>query len=383
MSGPGAAAEVLVVGAGIAGLAVAAELQARGVTTDVVDQAPSSPAAGAGIILHPNAQVHLADVGDLLARRGARIARQRFNHATGQSTEVPWETVWGEGRRPIAIHRRVLAQLLADRLAPETIRWSTRVEGIAPAGDGVDVRFADGSRARYALVLAADGVRSGIRRHVDADAEASYLGQMYWRLTVRWRPPFDVEDWLVWRRDRRFFGAMPVGEGRTHVFLQVHLERSVDVPEGQELATMREEAARFGPPVERMVGEIVADQGVHVGPAFGISCRRWVRGRVALVGDSAHAFSPILSQGGALAIEDAAVLGQEVERRNLTPEALGEYERRRRPRVAHVIRMSRLHLMLIDAGVAHPTGSGDGWSRRPQSAAAWLRNLYTPLREPV
>jgi len=333
--------------------------------------------------LHPNAQVHLADIGDALARRGARIGRQRFNHAAGQSTEVPWEIVWGDGRRPIAIHRRVLAQLLADRLAPDTIRWSRPVEAIQPTEDGVDVRFGDRTSARYALVLAADGVRSMIRRHVDPDAEASYLGQMYWRLTVRSESPFDVEDWLVWRRDRRFFGAMPVGEGRTHVFLQVHLEQSVDVPQGEELATMREQAAQFGPPVDRMVGAIVADQGVHVGPAFGISCRRWVAGRVALVGDSAHAFSPILSQGGALAIEDAAVLGQEVERHGPTPEALQEYERRRRPRVAHVIRMSRLHLMLIDAGVAHPTSSGDGWSRRPQSAAAWLRNLYAPLREAV
>jgi 2-polyprenyl-6-methoxyphenol hydroxylase-like FAD-dependent oxidoreductase len=105
---------------------------------------------------------------------------------------------------------------------------------------------------------------------------------------------------------------------------------------------------------------------------------------VALVGDSAHAFSPILSQGGALAIEDAAVLAQELERHGLEPAALAACERRRRPRVAHVIRMSRLHLMLIDSGLAQPSSEdGDGWSGRQASAVAWLRNLFEPLRVPA
>jgi 2-heptyl-3-hydroxy-4(1H)-quinolone synthase len=375
--------DALVVGAGIAGLQAAAELRARGVEVDLVDEAPSSPAAGAGIILHPNAIAHLGDARESVVRAGAEISAQRFNHATGQATEVAWEEVWGPGRRPTAIHRRVLARLLAERLPPRTIRWSTSVSDVEPGAGGVTVRFADGQRERYRIVLGADGVRSTVRQFVDPAAQATYLGTMYWRLTVPWEPPFDVTDWLVWRRGPRFFGTMPVGGGRTHVFLQVHLDRVLDVPDEERLPLMRAEAAHCGPPVEAMVGGLAPDQGLHVGPAFGIACRRWTAGRLALVGDSAHAFSPILSQGGALAIEDAAVLAQELDRHGLEPAALAAYERRRRPRVAHVIRMSRLHLMLIDSGLAQPSGEGDGWSGRQASAVAWLRNLFEPLRVPA
>jgi 2-heptyl-3-hydroxy-4(1H)-quinolone synthase len=89
----------------------------------------------------------------------------------------------------------------------------------------------------------------------------------------------------------------------------------------------------------------------------------WVKGRVVLLGDAAHALTPNLGQGAGMAMEDAAVLGEELadaaSGRQSLAASLASYEARRRPRVDTVMRLSR------EVGEA---------GQRTGRLACWLRN---------
>jgi 2-polyprenyl-6-methoxyphenol hydroxylase-like FAD-dependent oxidoreductase len=379
-------ADVLVVGAGIAGLTTAARLQDLGLALEVVEQAPELRAAGAGIMLHPNALAHLGRLSEPLVEAGRIIERQLILDPDGSATVIDWRDVWPEQGLPVAIHRRRLAELLLRRLAPGTVRWSSRPLTLEQDGDRVSVRFSDGAARAYRLVIGADGINSWVRQAIDPHAAPRYLGHTYWRTTVSARPPLDFAEWRVWRSARHAFGAMPIGEGRVHVFLQASLGKPVWTARHLARGRMLELAAAMGPAVSSLVSALGADAELEVRPAYSLLASRWARGRVGIVGDAAHAVSPATTQGGALAIEDAAVMAEEAARHGPAPQALAAFERRRHPRVQAFARLSRLHVALIeslDAGRGSLALGGRETAAGVSDGAPWFRRLYAPLLGPA
>jgi 2-polyprenyl-6-methoxyphenol hydroxylase-like FAD-dependent oxidoreductase len=96
----------------------------------------------------------------------------------------------------------------------------------------------------------------------------------------------------------------------------------------------------FAPPVAEIL-ERARDADIHHADIDELSEGPWVKGRVALLGDAAHALTPNMGQGAAMAIEDAWVLAEQLETARSVPEALARYEALRRPRVAAIQRRSR------------------------------------------
>lgn len=367
--------DALVVGTGLAGLTAAAMLQASGLDVEVVERAETLKAAGAGITLHPNARVALGPLDELLAPHGAEIRRQVVEDHEGVRSELAWDAVWEDGRLPLGIARSVLAEQLFARLEPGTVAFSTHPVALDQRPDGVDVRLSDGRSARYALVIGADGIHSWVRRTVvDPEAEPRYLGQVYWRTVAPGRGPLAFTDWRVWRSGPHYAGGLPVGHGRVHFFLQMATRRVPELSEAESRALFERTAAGF-PARLREVVAALGDEPLHFTAASTISARRWVDGRVGLVGDAVHALSPASTQGGAMAIEDASVLAEEVRAHGPGPEALARYAERRRPRVAHLQRMSRVHLMLLESEMPKSAAA----ERAARGPVAWYRTLYGPL----
>lgn len=370
-------ADVLVVGAGIAGLTVADRLLAGGLSIDVVERSPHLRAAGAGIMLHPNALACVPELEGELRRHGAVIERQVVVDP-GATTVVDWRKVWGTAGLPIALHRGRLAELLARAVPPGMVRWGTAPTGIAQDGAGVSVRLDEDRPRRYRLVVGADGVGSWVRAAVEPRAVPQPLGQTYWRTTVPARPPFDFPEWRVWRSGARFFGAMPIGGERAHVFVQDGSSAPGASPAQPARETMRALARTMGAAVEGLVEGLGGDEEVDVRRPLGVAAARVAAGRIVLVGDAAHAVSPATTQGGALAVEDATVLADEVGRHGPCPAAVLAYERRRRPRVERFVRLARMHLALMESmrPVAPAAAPRHG---QVQDGAAWFRRLYEPL----
>lgn len=367
--------EVLVVGAGLAGMATAAYLQRDGVTVDVVERAGGVRADGAGIVLHPNAMAPLARLDADIDAEGHTLEKQ-VTTAEGVTAAVHWEAVWGRNRRPLAVHRPRLAKRLERCLRPDTVRWNTQPTAIQPKRDVVTVTFTDGTEKNYRVVIGADGVHSWVRTTVAPEVKAQLGDHVYWRFVAPSVGVCSTSNWQVWRQGVKFVGVIPLGHNRTHVFCQTPARLADLSREPRE--QLRVIVNDMGPAVRAIVD--ASDQAIdwHAGAALTVALPQWVAGRVALVGDAAHAMSPAISQGGAMAIEDAAVLGSEVKRHGATREALSAYFVRRRDRVRRVERMAQLHLLMMEK----PGGNAvqTQWKSDP---AEWYRFLYRELREPV
>jgi 2-polyprenyl-6-methoxyphenol hydroxylase-like FAD-dependent oxidoreductase len=178
-----------------------------------------------------------------------------------------------------------------------------------------------------------------------------------------------------WLGDGCFFGLCPAGAGRTYGFANV-TEAAVQDPLAGRLARLRRRFAGFAPAVQRHLAALHADDEVHWAPIHWLPRRVWRRGRVVLIGDAAHACSPMMGQGGSMAVEDALVLGRLLVEGDVDT-ALDELVRRRDPRVAWVDEQSRT----VGELLARPAAARDAALREHGREAFAAR--FGPLAAPL
>lgn len=291
---------VLVVGAGIGGLAAAAALRHASSRVVVVERAPEFGAVGAGIVLAANAVLALRALGIDPVPHGRTIRSMILRSAAGTplSTAHPAE-ISPEGPT-VGLHRAALHELLltAAGLGADLRPGRTIARLEADAG-GADVSFDDGSSERFDHVIAADGLHSGVRERLGGPRPV-YSGYTCWRAVVDEPGRQDAVEW--WGRGRRF-GAVPIAGDRTYVFFTRNApERgSADV---EDFASMFRD---FEPEVRDLVERIDPAKVLHH-DLSALDGAFWGSGRVWLLGDAAHATLPNEGQGAAMAIEDALAL---------------------------------------------------------------------------
>jgi 2-polyprenyl-6-methoxyphenol hydroxylase-like FAD-dependent oxidoreductase len=318
---------VLIVGGGIAGLALARALRARGITAEIVERKPEWPSAGAGLYLPGNAVRALGElgVGAEVAARANPIERQRFlDHRGRLLAEVDVGEFWDGVGGCVAIHRAALHEALREGTSVPA-RFATSVTGLEN-GDEPRVTFSDRSSGTYDLVVGADGVHSTVRRLAFGRRPAGYVGQASWRFVAKGFT--DIADWTVMLARGRAFLTVALGEGAMYCYADL----STSDPVGAGESDWREAFADFADPVPRLLEHGAA---AYFAPIEEVVPPAWSAHRVVLVGDAAHASSPNMAQGAAMAVEDALVLAAELAGRPVE-DALVEYERRRAARVLWV-----------------------------------------------
>jgi 2-polyprenyl-6-methoxyphenol hydroxylase-like FAD-dependent oxidoreductase len=172
-----------------------------------------------------------------------------------------------------------------------------------------------------------------VRRLAELDAAPpAYGGQMVWRSLAPFRPP-EPDVVQFWLGDGCFFGLCPVGDGLTYGFGNAAGPRVRDPVQGR-LERLRRRFAAFDAAVRDYLACLEGDEEIHCGPIEWLEPgERWRAGRVVLIGDAAHASSPMMGQGGCIAMEDACVLAEALCAEPALEDALDAYVRRRRPRV--------------------------------------------------
>jgi 2-polyprenyl-6-methoxyphenol hydroxylase-like FAD-dependent oxidoreductase len=333
---------ILIVGGGVAGLALAAGLGRIGLSCELVEQTPRWAPVGAGIVLGVNAMRVLEGLGlaKALARRGYVLGEMVVTDASDRVLAHTDLTHLAARLGPsIALHRAALHEVLLSASPALPLRMGTTVDNLDPAEDCVRVRLDDGSEGDYHLVVGADGLHSRVRALVFGDVPLSYSGYTCWRMVVE-RPAGLQRAQEMWGRGTRF-GVVPIDERRVYCFAVANAPAETpDPPEGR-VQRFRKRFAQFGGPVPEVLRQIErAEQLVH-NDLCEVIHRPWHRDRVVLVGDAAHAMTPNMGQGAAMALEDTAVLCELLAAGRSVGETLALWAGRRQARVAWVQNQSR------------------------------------------
>jgi 2-polyprenyl-6-methoxyphenol hydroxylase-like FAD-dependent oxidoreductase len=275
--------------------------------------------------------------------------------------------VWGSPSW--AVHRADLNAALRSGLADGQLVVGLGVVDVRTDGDRVEVTFSDDSSRHYDMVVGADGVRSIVRAAVVGPALAQFGGACFWRTTL---PEQIVSQASGFIRDALTVGLIPLAENRTHAFLQMRVEEPPTDPVSGRANRVRTTYSGIAATVDRALALLPASEDIHFGVLEWVEPPTWGTGRVVLIGDAAHSMAPPLGLGGAMAIEDAVVLAQELASADDLTRAIPRFIARRTPRVAFVQERTR---------ITWARGRGESVPDEPTDTMEFSRRNYLPLLE--
>jgi 2-polyprenyl-6-methoxyphenol hydroxylase-like FAD-dependent oxidoreductase len=244
--------------------------------------------------------------------------------------DIGLDEIWRDTGACLAVHRNDLHEVLREGT---TIRLGATVEAVREETSAVRVRLSDGSTGDYDLVVGADGIHSAMRRLVFDDLPPRYVGQVSWRAVVQAGPP--ITAWTVMLGRGRAFLLVPIGEGRLYCYADVNAPQGRDPTDGV-FDRFVELFGDFGAPAAAILGRLSPADARFFSAIEEVAPRPWVKGRVVLIGDAAHATSPNMAQGAAMAMEDALVLAEVLASGQPVATCLAVFEARRAPRVRWV-----------------------------------------------
>jgi salicylate hydroxylase len=341
---------IAIVGGGLAGLAAARALATVGITAQVFEQAPALGEIGAAVNVSPQAVKALQAIGlgDKIAAVGhSSPGIYTRNMLTGEFLEFNdrIKTAARHGAPYYTFHRADLLDAIASTLDHSAIHLGHRLTAMEERNDRTVLAFDNGAQVEAEYVIAADGVRSVIRRALYGDDNPTYTGQMVWRALLN---ASDVPAELIeptghvqWVGPGRHLIAYLIRRGK---LLNIVTQQDTDqwVEEGWSTRgdpdEMRASFPNSEPRLDKLLSLVTACSkwGLFTRPLT----QNWGRGRIQLIGDAAHAMLPNAGQGACQAFEDSYILGRWLEASADPVEGFANFRRVRIPRVHGVQRLS-------------------------------------------
>jgi 2-polyprenyl-6-methoxyphenol hydroxylase-like FAD-dependent oxidoreductase len=337
---------VLVVGGGVGGLTSAATFARRGVEVILIERRPAFDIPGVGLGQPANALRVYDRLGvlDEILQTGFSYDRM-WIFDPQRRVIVEHRFLMGDDKVPAfcALSRLELHKILlgAAERAGVQIRLGIEVRDIAQDEDHVHVTFSNGERDSFDLLAGFDGIRSTTRLHLVGTAFAPRpSGYGAWR--VQAPRPDRVRGMEFLQGVGSKTGAMPLGNDIMYLF-HIRPEAADAIFPAQDMARLfKERLAQYGDYVAEIAASLNENSDIVYSPIEPLMLPwPWHRGRVAIGGDAAHTFAPHLTQGAAMAAEDAFVLAREVLAGDGPIEArLMRYSMKRYPRCAFVYTFS-------------------------------------------
>ncbi len=366
----------MIVGAGIAGLAMYRALAQRGFNASIAEQSNFAGTGGAALFLPGNAVRAAEELGVLegLMEASVPVTRQRFCDENGRLLNAIDTDGFWRGIAPCrSTKRSSFWALLNEGVNPEVISYR-RIVRVTNDLERCFVTFENGDVADYDLVIGADGINSAVRKTAFPDAvRPAYVGNICWRLVIP--NVCDLEDWTVMLgRDRSLLG-IPLPSSQLYIYGDMSVV-GAQLTNYSALTPLKPIFGDIAGPLSPGL-ELSSRANVHFSRLERLSLSVTYQNRVVLIGDAAHASPPSMAQGAAMAMEDAIVLAEELAGAVDLATALDRYQARRRQRVEWVFsqgsardKMRRLPRIARNALLRF-------------AGASLYSKAYTPLKKPI
>jgi salicylate hydroxylase len=369
-----------IIGGGIGGVALAASVLQRGFEVRLFERAKSFGEVGAGIQMTPNGVKVMKSLGLLdkmlqagflpraIVGRNWRSARETFRTPLIDNCPVLYDAPF------IHIHRADLHHILASCVPDNVPTFGVNCTGVRQDKNSAVATFSDGTDFEADLIVGADGVRSVVREALFGAEAPQFTGHMCYRAMV---PVGGVVDFVspdssFWLGPNSHIVTYYVRGGKAVNIVAV-AETKEWVEESWNVASSKEEilgAFRgWHSNIETLFGRV--DEVYKWGLFDRDPMTSWSKGRITLLGDAAHPMLPFLSQGAAMAIEDAYVLAASLDGHGSdVASALRDYEAERLPRT------SRVQLEARERGRTYHLPSPLAQAKR--DFMFWFRGLFNP-----
>ena len=325
-----------IAGGGFAGLAAATALAQRGWRVRVHERGDTLRTTGAGIYIYENGLRVLEAFGayaDAVATAPLATTRE----VRDEANQVVSVHQWGTSARVYSIVRQRVIDALAAAARRAGVAIVTGSEVVHASATG-EVGFADGSTATADLVVAADGIGSKLRDGLGLVRRRRAMADGAIRVLLPYEPgemqTVDVNRTIEYWSGKRRVLYTPCSDGQLYLALTMldsdRVARAVPI----DVAAWSAAFPHLAPLFPRLGPEARYDR-------FGyVSLKRWSAGRVAVIGDAAHALPPNIGQGAGCSMMNALSLAEHLEHLPDMAAALAAWERKERPLTAHTQRVS-------------------------------------------
>lgn len=346
--------KIIIIGAGIGGLTTGIALSQAGYEVEIHDKAKELRPAGAGISLWSNGVkvLNRLGLGEKIAQIGGQMDRMEYrSHTDELLNNIDLKPLVEQvGQRPYPVARTDLQELLLEAFGREKVHLNSRCIGVEESDRGATAIFEGDRRVMGDIVIGADGIHSVVRRYVtEKEISLRYANYVNWNGLVEADPEFTSKNnWAIYVGEGKRASMMPVGGDRFYFFFGCPMAKGSTV----EPEKHREELAKlfqgWANPVQKLIQNLDPLQTNRLEIHDIDPLDRLVRGKVVLLGDSAHATTPTLGQGGCQAMEDAEILSRYLLTTNLSVEdALKRYETARKERTANLVLKARKRTDII------------------------------------
>jgi salicylate hydroxylase len=346
---------IIIVGAGIGGLAAGLALQRRGFKVALYERAAEIRDIGAGVIITANARkaLHNLGVDEKLAEISSCVDTMKTcKYDTGEAYRVLSnnDIFQKYGMKTLQVHRADLHRLLMEAVKandPDALHAGHQFVKLEQDNTGVEVRFQNGVVDRGDVLIGADGNASAIRSQLFPGEATSFNGQVAFRALIPSelvpQKVLDVE-YAMHPGPKRYLMHYPLRGGSIMNLIGCG-QSDTWQEEGWAIPAQNDEFyaaySDFAPHLKELITKIPDGHLFKWGLRDREPLDTWTSGRVSMLGDAAHPMTPFLGQGACLALEDALLVGRAFEASSDPLEALARYEAARKERGNGVQLLSR------------------------------------------
>lgn len=330
-----------IVGAGIAGLTTAYMLDRLGFDYHLYEADQTVRGIGAGMGLASNAikGFEYLDLDQEVISVSNYL--QKFEIADYQGKKIfaaDTEKIKKNYRTDnYAVHRADLHQLLLSKLDLSKISTNKRLKRFKIFNDKVELEFEDQTKENFNFLIGADGVNSQIRQQLIPESNPRYAGYWCWRAVIENQDLELDSSYEIWGKQGRF-GMTPLTQNRIYWYACINSNLQ-DGIQNYTIEDLRERFQNFFPTIRKILNQTEQNQLIS-SPIVDIKpIEKYSFGKILLIGDAAHATTPNMGQGACQAIEDVAVLQDELMK-NSVLEAFNNFEKRRMKRTRYITKTS-------------------------------------------